>query len=76
MIVDLETAKASLSRLIDAACAGEEMVIAVDSRAAVRLIPIPRANGRRVFGSMKGRLAITRDFFEPLPEDELSAGNQ
>jgi antitoxin (DNA-binding transcriptional repressor) of toxin-antitoxin stability system len=76
MIVDLDAAKTSLSWLIDPACAGEEVIITVDARAAVRLVPITRANGRRVFGSMKGRLALTRDFSEPLPDDELSAWNQ
>jgi antitoxin (DNA-binding transcriptional repressor) of toxin-antitoxin stability system len=76
MIVDVATAENDLDRLIDLARAGEDVIIAVDARPAVKLAPIRNPVGKRVFGSMKGKFTVTREFFEPLPEDELSSWGQ
>jgi prevent-host-death family protein len=62
-------AKTNLSRLIADALAGGDVVIARGSVPVVRLVPVePR--GRRVFGALKGRIAVDARFDEPLPEDE------
>ena len=39
-IVDVETAQAELDALIDEACAGEEIIISLDSVPVARLIPV------------------------------------
>jgi prevent-host-death family protein len=63
-------AKTNLSKLIAAALAGGEVVIARGSVPAVRLVPIaPR--GRRRFGALEGKIAIDERFHEQLPDDEL-----
>jgi antitoxin (DNA-binding transcriptional repressor) of toxin-antitoxin stability system len=63
-------AKTNLSRLIADALAGDEVVIARGSVPVVRLAPLaPR--GRRVFGALKGKIAMDSRFDEPLPDDEL-----
>jgi prevent-host-death family protein len=72
-IVNVHAAKTSLSRLIEQACAGEEIVIARDNRPVVRLVPVERQEPRKQFGSMKGVIDIGPEFFEPLPPDELDA---
>ena len=68
MMIDIEEAKRDLSRLIDLACAGVEVIIARDSEPSVKLVPIARPTGKRVFGSMRGKIAISPEFFEPFDE--------
>ena len=71
MQVNVHAAKTQLSKLIDAALAGEEVVIARDSKPVVRLVPVPRSGV--VFGLLKGRLSPegVPDFFEPMDEEDL-----
>jgi prevent-host-death family protein len=68
--VNVHEAKTNLSRLLDRVAAGEEIVIAKSGRPVARLTPI-KPLGARKPGLAKGR--VTDAFFEPLPEDELSA---
>lgn len=71
MQVTVHAAKTNLSKLIEAALAGEEVVIAKGKRPVVRIVPIPQ-NGFTV-GLLKGKLAgAGPDFFEPMSEDELA----
>jgi prevent-host-death family protein len=63
-------AKAILSELIRQAEAGEEVVITRDDAPVVVLRPVTQ-KGQRRFGSMKGRVFVGDEFFEPLPESEL-----
>lgn len=72
-IVTIHAAKTHLSRLIERACAGEEVVIARGSRPVVRLVPVTQHAPRRQFGALKGSLRVGDDFFKPLPRDELDA---
>jgi prevent-host-death family protein len=71
--VTIHQAKTNLSRLIERACEGEEIIIARGSEAVVRLIPLADTRGRRRPGSLKGKLRIGQEFFEPLPPEELTA---
>jgi prevent-host-death family protein len=75
-IHSIHDAKTNLSRLIERACAGEEVVIARGKTPVVKIVPIHAEPPRRRFGSMKGRARVTRAFFEPLPEEELAAWGQ
>lgn len=63
-------AKTNLSKLIAAALAGDEVVIARGNVPVVRLAPLAQ-HGRRRFGALKGRIAMDARFDEPLPEEEL-----
>jgi antitoxin (DNA-binding transcriptional repressor) of toxin-antitoxin stability system len=69
----IHAAKTNLSRLIAAACAGEEVIIARGKTAVVRLVPVDAQKPSRRFGSMRGRAMVTEAFFEPLPEELLKA---
>ena len=69
-VINLHEAKANLSRLVDAAAAGEEIIIAKAGKPVVRLAPVENLAPRQP-GLAKGR--ISDAFFEPLPEQELSA---
>ena len=75
MIFTVHQAKTQLSKLIAAALAGEEVVIARGDKPVVKLTPLEPTKKKRVFGSMKGQIALTDAFFEPLPDDELALWN-
>ncbi|MGH9609563.1 MAG: type II toxin-antitoxin system Phd/YefM family antitoxin [Bryobacteraceae bacterium] len=72
-VVTIHQAKTNLSRLIQKASGGEEVIIARGSKPVARLIPFGETKGKRQPGSWKGRLLVGTEFFEPLPADELSA---
>lgn len=71
--VKIHHAKTHLSRLIEKACEGEEVIIARGDEPLVRLVPLRTKKGCRKPGSLKGRLIVGREFFEPLPEEELKS---
>lgn len=51
---------------------GDDIVITDGDRPVARLVPFEAGKARRP-GAPKGRLALTPEFFEPLPDEELSA---
>jgi len=65
----VHVAKTRLSRLIDAALDGEEVVISRGARPVVRLVPLPRK--RSLVGALEGRMTVPDDLFEPMSEEEL-----
>ena len=71
--IPVHAAKTHLSRLIDRALAGEDVVIARGKHPVVRLVPVEPVVVSRQFGAMRGRLVIDDAFFDPLPEWELAA---
>ena len=66
-MVNLHAAKTHLSRLVDAAAAGQDIVIAKAGTPMVRLVPVSRTKARTGFGSLKGKIRIASDFDDPLP---------
>ena len=75
-VVNVHAAKSNLSKLIEEACKGEEVVIARGSVPVVKLVPIQRPEAKRQFGSLKGRLVVPDDFMEPLTSEEVEASHQ
>lgn len=69
-IVSIHAAKTNLSRLIARAEAGEEIVIARGRKPVAKLVPLA-PKPKRVFGALRGKIAIGPEFFEPLPPEEL-----
>jgi len=66
--VNIYEAKTHLSRLLDRAAAGEEIIIARAGRPIARLVSLAEPSAsRRVPGGWRGKVSITGDF------DELSA---
>lgn len=68
--VNVHEAKTHLSRLLDRAHGGEEIVIAKGGKPYARLVPLAPARPREP-GLVKRKLG--KEFFEPLPEAELRA---
>ena len=74
-IVNVHEAKTQFSRLIDAAHAGETIVVAKGGKPWARLMPLEPSHAHRVPGDLKGRLHLPPlgVLLEPLPEEELAA---
>ena len=71
--VNIHEAKTHLSRLIERAGQGEEIIIAKAGTPKVRLAPILDEAVVRRPGRFAGSLKVTEAFFEPLAEEELAA---
>lgn len=74
MILNVQQAKAQLSKMMDAAMLGEDVVIAKAGKPFVRLVPVELPPRRP--GAAKGKAMLTPAFFEPLPEAELRRWEQ
>jgi prevent-host-death family protein len=71
-IVNMHQAKSSLSRLVEKALAGEEVVIARHGEPLVKLVPITKELKPRIPGRSKGKIWIAPDCFEPMSEEDLA----
>jgi prevent-host-death family protein len=71
--IDINAAKSQLSKLVERAAAGEEIIIAKAGRPMVRLVPFDETLPRRRIGVLKGKIKVRRDFEDPLPRDVLKA---
>ncbi|MCC6622319.1 MAG: type II toxin-antitoxin system Phd/YefM family antitoxin [Deltaproteobacteria bacterium] len=65
--VNVHEAKTHLSRLLERAHAGEEIVIAKAGQPYARLVPLATREPKRERGTLKGLVVMSEDFFEPLP---------
>lgn len=75
--VNIHHAKTHLSRLIQRALAGEEIVIAKAGEPLVRLTPAKAAMpGKRKLGDMRGEIWIAEDFDAEDPEINRMFGIQ
>jgi prevent-host-death family protein len=70
-VVTIHHAKTNLSRLIEKASEGEEVIIARGAKPVAKLIAVGEVKGKRQPGSLKGKLLVGPEFFEPLPSSEL-----
>jgi antitoxin (DNA-binding transcriptional repressor) of toxin-antitoxin stability system len=71
MQVNIRQAKSQLPKLIKAALAGEEVIIAKGKRPVVKLVPALPSTGYRL-GGLAGIIPPPADsFFDPMTEDEL-----
>jgi antitoxin (DNA-binding transcriptional repressor) of toxin-antitoxin stability system len=71
MKVTIHAAKTTLSKLIELAHAGEEIVIARGDVPVARLVPITLRAPRREPGTLRGIVKVPDSFFEPLPAEDL-----
>lgn len=71
--ISVYQARAALSRLIERALAGEEIVITRRGKPTVRLLPVEQALPPRKPGALKGKLTLPESFFDPLPDDIIDA---
>lgn len=72
-IVNIHAAKTQLSRLLEAAAAGEEVIIARAGKPVAKLVPIDHTLPPRRLGLLDGKIHVPDDFDDPLPDDILDA---
>jgi prevent-host-death family protein len=70
--VNIHAAKTHLSRLVEQAAAGEEIIIAKSGKPVARLCPLAETPRRRQLGVLNGKIEIP-DNFDELYEEEIRA---
>jgi prevent-host-death family protein len=76
--VSMFEAKTNLSKLVESARQGEDVVITSgrDRTPVARIVAIePKQAHRRPLGLYEGVFEVGPEFFEPLPEEELRLWN-
>ena len=71
-IANIHEAKSQLSKLVEHAMNGEEVIIAKAGQPMVRLVPIREDHTPRRGGQWKGRVRMAADF-DTLPDDIAAA---
>jgi len=67
--VNIHEAKTQLSKLIQAAVNGQQVIIARGNKPMVRLEVLPEARSHRTIGNAKGLIvSMAEDFDEPLDD--------
>jgi len=69
--VNVHAAKTQLSRLVDDAAKGEEIIIAKAGKPVARLMPLAEPRPKRRLGVLAGKLRVSDDFDDPLPDEML-----
>ena len=69
MEVNIHEAKTHLSRLLERAALGEEVIIAKAGKPVAKLVPITPGDRRFMIGSSKGEFVVPDDFNDPLPKE-------
>lgn len=72
--INIYEAKTQLSKLVDRAAAGEEIVIARAGRPIARLVALAPPSGSRRRGFLAGKIWMSDDFDEPDEEIERLFG--
>jgi prevent-host-death family protein len=68
-VINMHAAKTNLSRLVERALAGEDVIIGRNGTPLVRLVPVPKKAEPRTPGRSKGRIWISPDF--ELTDEEI-----
>ncbi|MBN1424900.1 type II toxin-antitoxin system Phd/YefM family antitoxin [Candidatus Fermentibacteria bacterium] len=68
-VMNLYDAKTALSKLVDRAASGEEIIIAKAGKPLAKLVRFGGHGKTRKPGAWKGRMRIAEDFDDPLPEE-------
>ncbi len=68
--VNIHEAKTHLSRLVEEAAGGEEIIIAKAGRPVARIVALPAEKPRKL-GLLKGKFKIPDDFDAPLTDEVL-----
>lgn len=72
----IHQAKTNLSKLIERAERGEEVLIARRNKVVAKIVPVKASGKARKLDLFKGKFAVPPDFSAPLPDDELEAWEQ
>ena len=71
-VVNIYEAKTQLSKLVDRAAQGEDIVIARNGKPVARMTTLKAEKRPIVFGLLEGKGWISDDFDSPLPDEILA----
>ncbi len=71
--INIYEAKTQLSKLIDRAAQGDDVVIARNGKPVARLTRLAAKTPGIRFGVLKGKITLADDFDAPLPGDIVAA---
>ena len=69
--VNIHQAKTHLSKLVEQASQGEEIIIAKAGKPMAKLVPISAVRVPRKPGLLKGKIRVGEDFDRPLPSTTI-----
>lgn len=69
----MHEAKTHLSKIVDQAAAGREVIIAKAGRGVAKLVPIASGPRAKKYGGLKGRISVPDDFNAPLDAAVVAA---
>lgn len=72
VVVNIYEAKTTLSKLIERAAAGEDVILARGGKPVARLTQLEPAKRKIRFGLLKGKIRLSKDFDAPLPDTALA----
>jgi prevent-host-death family protein len=64
-VINIQAAKTHLSRIVEQAAAGEEIVLAKAGKPLVRIVPCTAARKPRIGGQLKGKIKESADCWAP-----------
>ena len=67
-VINVYEAKTNLSKLIEQAAAGKDVVIARGGKPVARLTRLAEPARKLRFGVLKGKVKVAQDFDAPLPD--------
>lgn len=71
--INIHEAKTQLSKLVEEAAQGEEIIIAKAGKPVARLMPLATHEcKKRTPGGMKGQIWLAEDFDAPMDDEELA----
>jgi len=70
--VNIHEAKTHLSKLVEEANKGKEVIIAKAGKPMARLVPLSSGRKRRRLGPLIGKFSIPADFDAPLPDEVVA----
>jgi len=71
LTINIHEAKTHLSRFIEKAAAGEEIIIAKAGKPVAKLVPLHNLPSSRSLGIFQGKLNVPEDFDAALSEEAL-----
>ena len=71
-IINLDEAKANLSRIVETVFQGSEVILAKAGKPMAKIVPLQTQKRAIKFGVLKGKIRVADDFDAPLPADVLA----
>lgn len=71
-VINIYEAKTQLSKLVDRAAAGKDVVIARGGKPVARLTRLQEPKRKIRFGLLKGRVKVDPGFDDPLPTEVVA----